>query len=210
MKVEPEAPSDEVILNGTTVVKRNHVSVIFGNLISVFLVIGFILLVNLNNLKDTEVPIDYRLIGLSIALLLGLIFIFWRRWKLTTYTFTENELYVKRDTIFKHEAHIQYSKLASVNVRRNIINHIFDTTELLFNVNSSINSNMAEARLTLRSEEANRLRETISSRIFDRNIVMEEENQKESLVHVSNADIILHGLFGQPTVTSLIGLGSIA
>ena len=190
-------------------VLRNHPTVIIGNIVTSLLVVGFIVLVNLRSIEEGGLVFNIRWVLVGLLILAGLTFIFWRRWKLTTFTFGPTELTVKRDTIFKYEAHIQYSRLASVNVRRNIINHIFDTTQLLFNVNSSVNSNRAEATLTLKSYEADKLREKISSMIFQKEMVMEEETQRESLVKVSNSDIILHGLIGQPSIQSIIGIGTL-
>jgi len=208
---ETDQPIEETQTEGPIVI-RNHISVIFGNIITLMIVLAFIVFVNRGTIvsaKD-ELGMHWWYLLPIIALFLFMIFIFWRRWKLTTYTFTDSELRVFRNTIFKSEAHIQYSRLASVNVRRTIINHIFGTTQLLFNVNSSVNSNRAEAVLTLESSEADRLRETISSKIFKREMVIKEEETKESLVEISNFDVILHGMFGQTTTQTIIGLLALA
>ncbi len=198
---------DEGRIGVQTVSMRNHPSVIVGNIISAAIAVGIILLLNVSRyVDDPQALLDPRFEIMCALLFAGLVFVFWRRWALTVYTFDENELTVKRSTVFKSDVHIQYSRLASVNVRRGIVNHIFGTTELLFNVNSSVNTSNAEARLTLKSDEADRLRETISSRILNRDMAMETEKEIESLIRISNADVILHGLFGQPTSRALFGL----
>ena len=185
-------------------VLRNHPSVILGNLITVGITLVFVAIIWSGNglsslLQDTKVLVPVAMLFLISC------FIFYRRWKLTTYTFGDTEITVDRNTVFKNKVHIQYSRLASVNVRRNIINHIFGTTTLLFNVNSSINTAQAEATLTLKADEADRLREAISNRIFQREFVPEKEVKQETLVKVTNFDVILHGLFGQPTHQAIIG-----
>ena len=186
-------------------VLRNHPSVILGNLITVGAVLIFVAIIWASNGVLSLIE-DPKAFVLLIILLIGLCFIFYRRWKLTTYTFGDTEITVDRNTVFKNKVHIQYSKLASVNVRRNIVNHLFGTTTLLFNVNSSINTAQAEASLTLKADEADRLREAISNRIFQREFVPEKEIKQESMVKVTNFDVILHGLFGQPTVQAVTGL----
>ncbi len=191
-------------------VLRNHPSVIIKNLVRSLFAVAFVILVNIRNfIHDGQLVLELWMFLPGLILFAALAFIFWRIWALTTYTFGDTEILVKRDTVFKRNIHIQYSRLASVNVRRGIINHIFGTTELLFNVNSSVNPANAEASITLPSEEADRLRESISSRIFRRELVIEEDHRQGSLVEISNSDIILHGLFGQPTVQSIVGLGSL-
>jgi len=206
----PEAPR----IGEETFVLRNHPSVIFGNVVKTIVFFLLVILVNSANMdvdlsKGREKLGDYRIILIAVAILIWLVILFWRRWKLTTYTFSPTELTVRRNTLYKKDVHIQYSRLASVNVRRTVLNHVFGTTELLFNVNSSVNFNAAEARLVLKSPEADKLRESISTRIFAREMRMEEEEVKETLVKVSNGDIILHGLFGQPTAQSIVGIASL-
>lgn len=209
--MDPETP-EETTAQDSVIVLRNHPTVILSNLITAAIVIAFVVVINIGNIKPEsgEIEIQWWYLLPAIGVFLFITFIFWRRWKLTTFTFNDNEIYVKRDTIFKSEVHIQYPKLASVNVRRNLFHHLFGTTQLLFNVNSSVNSNRAEASITLKSDEADWLRESISSRIFKREMVMEEEKVHETLVQISNFDVILHGLFGQPTVQSIIGLIALA
>ena len=190
-------------------VYRNHYSYVIQNLVSLILTLGLILLINYFSNRDE----GFVLVGWSYAIIIlvvGLMFVYIRMWILTTYTFGPTELYVFRNTYFKKETKIQYSKMASVNVRRTIVNRIFGSTTLLFNVNSSVNSNNAEATLTLKSDEADRLREIISSRIFNKEMEVKVEQQMDTMVQITNFDVILHGIFGQPTLSSLVGLASLA
>lgn len=195
---------------GGQIVLRNHWSVIIGNILSAVITVGIMLFITALNFSEKGLDYGERWVVIGIILVGSLTFIFWRRWKLTTYTFGDTEITVDRDTVFKKQIHIQYSRLASVNVRRSIINHIFGTTALLFNVNSSVNSARAEAILTLKKDEADKIREAISQRIFQREMVVKEEVKQETLVEISNFDVILHGFFGQPSQQSIIGLASLA
>ncbi len=174
-------PIQETVSQPETMVYRNHYSYVIQNLVSLILTLGLILLINYFSNRDE----GFVLVGWSYAIIIlvvGLMFVYIRMWILTTYTFGPTELYVFRNTYFKKETKIQYSKMASVNVRRTIVNRIFGSTTLLFNVNSSVNSNNAEATLVLKSDEADKLREIISSRIFNKEMEVKIEQQLDSMV----------------------------
>ncbi len=200
---EPIAPSPE----GR--VYKNHYSSVIQSMLSIILVLALMYMIWRMQWTEGEGVPRPLLYLLGIALV-GYLYIVLRIWLKTTYDFGPNELTVTKDTLFKKVTNIQYSRMASVNVRRSIVNHIFGTTTLLFNVNSSVNSSRAEAMLTLPSEQADELREFVSSRIFQKEMVVEVEKEKPTLVHISNMDVIMHGFFGQPTSTSLVGLASLA
>ena len=187
-------------------VYKNHYTIVVQSIFSFLLLIAFAGAIGYMSSGEMEFRSSW---GILILVIGGTsVFINVRVWMRTTFTFGPTEITVVKDTLFKNEVNIQYSRLASVNVRKGIINQIFGTTTLLFNVNSSVNARSAEATLTLPDDEANRLREMVSSRIFQKAMVIEEEKQEETLVSVSNMDVILHGFFGQPTSSSLIGLAS--
>lgn len=199
----PETPAYE---GGTL---RNHPSVILGNVIAWSIIIWVTLGSMLSGvmadggLDSTTTPF---LAAFAIIVEAAMAFLFYRWWKLTTYEFLENEIHVRRDTILKKEKHIQYARLASVNTQRGIINKIFGTTTLMFNVNSSVNSNRPEATLSIKADLADALRNDLNSKIFKRTETVEEDRMIESMVHVSNGDVILHGLLGQPTGATLFGM----
>jgi len=187
---------------------RNHPSSMISTLVSLAVPLAIMAFVMMSNFRD-EVSMELADMTYPIAVLIVLaVFIVIRIWQKTTYTFGENELVVNRDLVMKRVTNIQYSRLSSVNVQRGIINKLFGTTVLLFNVNSSVNTMRAEATLTLKEEEADALREELSRFIFKKEMALEEEKEIESVVEVSNAEIVLHGLIGQPTVSALVGIGS--
>jgi len=183
---------------------RNHYSIVVQSLVSLLLMIGFVGFFGMISGGGFN-PFS-PVILLIVAVGLISVFVSIRIWMKTTFTFGPTEIVIVKDTYFKKSSNIQYTRLASVNVRRNIINHLFGTTTLLFNVNSSVNSTSAEATLTLPMDEADRLREMVSARIFQREMVVEEDKKEETLVEISNFDVILHGFFGQPTRSTVIGL----
>ena len=127
-------------------------------------------------------------------------------WRKTEYTFDDSELHVSRHTIFAKDVRIQYSRLASVNINRSLINRLTGTATLLFNVNSTVNSMMAEAKLCLREDLAEALRNELSSVIFHKDVTVEEDMQVETLAKVSNAEIVMHGFLSQNTLQLLFGI----
>ena len=185
---------------------RNHPSVILKNVVSTIVFIGFLILINMGSVEEGDqgdIGLIVYILAAIAAMVALLSFYFWKK---TTYTFTSDELVIRVDTAFKKEDHIQYSKLASVNVRRSLFNHIFGTSVLMFNVNSSVNAQNAEGALTLRKDVADRLRDELNSMIFQKEMTLQEDSQVQTAIHVSNMDVILHGFLAQPTVSSIFGL----
>lgn len=179
---------------------RNHPSVIAGHLVSAFivLVVIFWAVIDLNN-GIFQVAVIMAVIMLIVA---GWSYFWWKR---TFYIFTDTELHVTRDAIYKVDKHIQYTRLASVGVKRDIINRIFGTSTLVFNVNSSVNATVAEATLVLKKDMADRLRDQLNAMIFHKQIDVAEELQIDTMIKVSNWDIIIHSILGQPTYQALFG-----
>ncbi len=176
-------------------VYRNHVSVVASNLLTAAIIL---VLATSSMLGNPEVPIIQVIVLYSIILLVAVpLTIVW--WWRTTYTFTETEINIRVDTVFKRDKHISYSRLASVNVRRSVMDVLFGTSTLTFNVNSSVNSTEPEGSLRLRRAEADALREELSLRIFRTEMKVEEDLGMESLIRVSNLDVVLHGMIGKPT-----------
>lgn len=180
---------------------RNHPSVIVGHLFSAFIILVVIILAVIDTGEDSILQT-----GVAIAVLMVIVAgwsYFW--WKRTFYIFTDTELHVTRDAIYKVDKHIQYTRLASVGVRRDIINRIFGTSTLVFNVNSSINATAAEATLVLKKDVADRLRDQLNALIFNKQIDVAEDLQMDTMIRVSNRDIIVHSILGQPTWQALFG-----
>ncbi|MCQ2069684.1 MAG: PH domain-containing protein [archaeon] len=180
---------------------RNHPSVVLKNILVVVFVFGFMVF---GFTEDT----GYLETALAVyaALVAGMSALFVRWWMKTTYTIGEQGIEVDVDTLFKRHKFVQYSKIASINVYRGILNRVFGTTVLLFNINSSVNSNRAEASICLKSDIADALRNELNSRLFEKEVTVEEDRHIESMIRVSNLDIIVHGLIGQPTGAFVWGM----
>ena len=171
---------------------RNHPTVLLEKAFSMGVALLFMYLVTGNGMIE-------MLAAYTAVFVVGMVYSFaiWRR---TWVSFEDTEIVVLRDTwVTKKTKRIQYSRLASVGVARSIINRICGTTRLIFNVNSSINANEPEATLTVDSELAERIRRELNSRIFSKESETAEEPEIETLVKVSNADIVIHAFISQPT-----------
>lgn len=131
---------------------------------------------------------------------------YWR-WRRTIIVFKETELSVFRDTVFKREVRIAYTKIASINVNRGLINRLTDTSKLIVNINSSVNAITPEARLTFGLEQTDRIRADLSRKMYDNKIESEEHDSMPSIVTITKVDVVLHSLLSQPTASALFGIG---
>ena len=183
---------------------RNHPSVIVSYLLSAAIVMVVLVFLSLREYAWDNKFETIAIVALVMLATLGWAYFFWKR---TFYIFEDNEIHVTRDAVFKVDKHIQYTRLASVGVRRDLVNRLFGTSTLTFNVNSSMNSTSAEATLVLKKDIADRLRDQLNSMIFEKEVTVEQElTECQTLVHVSNADIVMHAILGQPTWQALFGL----
>lgn len=196
----PEPPSGiEPVLQTGGVTMRNHPTVLVGQTVTYAIVLFVILLMSSS--------VGTRSL-LVLCVLIALLFLYnlfvWRR---TTYTFTDSELHVCRNLmVTKSDNYIHYTRLASVTVRRDIFNVIFGTSTLLFNVNTSVNAVQAEARLVLERSDADELRDRLNAWAFSAEVTREEEAAIETMIAVSNRDIVLNAILGQTTAQQAYGL----
>lgn len=183
---------------------RNHPSVIAGHIltgaIALFVMFFAILSDQIKGYSVIEVLAVIVLILVAVAVLS---YFYWKR---TFYIFEINEIHVTRSAIWKMDKHIQYTRLASVGVRRSIVDRIFGTSTLTFNVNSSMNATAAEATLVLKKDMADRLRNQLNELVFQKQNTVQDDMEVDTLIHVSNGDVIIHAILGQPTYQALFGL----
>jgi Predicted membrane protein len=165
--------------SGTVVVKNVIYAVFIALMVLLSLIISY-----------PEVSI---LVVVVLVIAIVVCFIYWKR---TLITFTDDELMLERDTIFKMKKIIPYSKIASINADRDVLDRIFGTMKLKININSSRNALVPEAILTLDVPTAERIRTEISNKIFNEEYTKEEYDTAEPPVEFSLGDVTLHGLFG--------------
>ncbi len=197
----PAETSDDVSDGGY--VFRNHPQVIVDNVIGMLVVLAFIFLMNHSSFEDDPKPI-LMIIAALVILITAYSFLVWKR---TVYEFTSEEIKVSRVALSKSEKRIRYDRIASVGINRTVTNRIFGTSTLLFNVNSSVNAATAEAKLVLPKDQADRLRDRINSRMFGMDPADEvPAEETESMVKVTNGEIIMHSLVAQSTAQAIYGI----
>ena len=145
---------------------------------------------------------------MPILLLVGLIplFFFVRIWFKTRYTFDDYDVKVEKSTAFRTDTDIPYSKVSSINIVRSVLDRIFGTSTLSFNINSSVNSEVPEMSLVLKSDKAEELKQFIESKIYG---VTEPEAAAEEYrdyVTFTDAEVITHSLISMPTGSLLWSL----
>lgn len=184
---------------------RNHPVMILDNIIIAFFTAAvFFLMIGSGGASILEALLPVILIvGITAAISV----IIWRK---TLYTFDDTELTLRRMTLARTEKHIQYTRLASVGVTRSIVNRVFGTTCLTFNVNSSVNAQSSEAKLVLKKDVADALRDELNRKIFCKDMSTEADSSVPTMIHVSNADVVLNSFIGQPTAQALFGLAMTA
>ena len=219
-------------MNDDTPFLRNHWSMVLSNTLRAGLILAFILIINVASNsgtgKEGSAILAYSaVLAVGCVLVVAYSIIIWRK---TKYYFMDDEIVVLRTTIFRSETRIQYERLASVNVQRDLVCRLLDTTKLSFNLNSSVNVTRAEAFIVLKKDEAEALRSDLYDRMFKAshgsavipadvviNDVPDAEGEcqrprvnplqeAEPLVDVSTFDIFLHSVFGMPTTMAVFGI----
>lgn len=179
---------------------RNHFSMVIQNMIYALLILG-LFFTGLVGLIE-----EHLIIVLFVSIFFVSTFFIIRWWCKTTYSFTETGIEIEIDTFFKKHKNIPYAKLASVNVSRTMLSHVFGTSVLKFNVDSSVNSNVAEGSLCLKKDVADSLKKELDSHIFRGEADVSDDDVSESLIRVTNTDVLIHSFLGQPTAQQLFGL----
>lgn len=120
-------------------------------------------------------------------------------WKRTSIEFGDQEITVRHNFLYRKTHVIPYPRIASVNVTRNIFDRIVGTETLKFNVNSSVNATAPEASFTFRRELAEEIRDLIYSLTFETESKEDRDEEHESVVSFSPAQVIMHSMLSQPT-----------
>jgi len=181
---------------------RNHRSVVVKNVISLSLII---LIMTLGTVDPLTVSISVA--AVLICAVSAFCYIYWAK---TFITITDEDIIVERNTLFKKKKTIPYSKIATINADRDILDRILGTTKLKININSSRNATIPEAVFTFGKEFADEARKELSERIFSRSFDKEEYDSAVSAVEFSGTDVVLHGLISLSTYQTVITIVMIA
>lgn len=172
---------------------RNHPTVIIRNSISVVIIVAVIMFSFFENGVGSLGLFALVVMVASIILILVL------SWARTTISFEDDEIITEHNLFYKKKKTIPYSKIASVNVTRNVFDRVFGTTTLSININSSRNASIPEASFAFKTDLADRIRSELTAHIFDQNYNPAKEHEFESVMKFTSADAVLHGIIGTPT-----------
>lgn len=139
--------------------------------------------------------------NMLILLLTGFIplFFFVRIWFKTRYTFDDDGVKVEKATAFRTDTDIPYSKVSSINIVRSVLDKIFGTSTVSFNINSSVNSETPEMSLVLKMDQAEVLKQFIESKIFGTTEPEEKVEEFRDYVMFTDSEVILHSFISMPT-----------
>lgn len=126
-------------------------------------------------------------------------------WKRTLIYFKDDELVIERNLVSKMKKTIPYSKIASINIERKVLNRIFGTSTIKININSGVNALDAEATLVFSEDLAVKIKSELSSKVFN-NIDCIEDDVVKPLINFTFKDILIHSIFGMPTGQSILAL----
>ncbi len=126
-------------------------------------------------------------------------------WKRTLIYFKDDELVIERNLVSKMKKTIPYSKIASINIERKVLNRIFGTSAIKININSGVNALNAEATLVFSEDLAVKIKSELSSKVFNNTDCIEDDVVKP-LINFTFKDILIHSIFGMPTGQSILAL----
>lgn len=150
------------------------------------------------------------MVSILVIFIAALLLFNYRQWKRTTIRFNEIDVVIERDTLFKMKKTLPYSKMASVNVNRGVLNRLFGTSEVLININSGSSAMVPEAVLTFKQDVAEEIRSGMSRRLYDHDVSPEEDETIESVASFSPMDVVIHGLFSVSTGQTILGSAFLA
>ena len=133
------------------------------------------------------------------ALALIPLFFFIRIWYLTRYTFTEEGVEVLKSTAFRSDTNIPYSKVSAINLVRTVLDRIFGTVTVSFNINSSVNSATPEMTLVLKSDTAEQLKVFVESRMYGTTGPEEIPEEEYDCIMFNDLEVITHSFISIPT-----------
>ncbi len=188
---------------------RQHPIKVVEEVLTAASIVFFISLTLFFSLSDAEsgmgdyaYPISF---GIFLAITASALWISFWRWRNTVIRFKETEVTVFRDTVFKKEVRISYTKIASTNVNRGIINRMTGTSKLMININSSVNAMMPELTLTFDAYLTDRIRKDLATKMHNPEFVA-TDSEMPSMLSITGKDIILHSILSQPTASSIFGI----
>lgn len=201
---------------------RMHPSIILENIISylaIIVIIGYSFAMQMiSDLPNIERDIaqtssfisgissNIFLIGLLLFIFVLMIFTtyFFFVWKNTYLYFEKNKLIIEKGKLFKRITTIHLSDIASINIKRNILEKTLGTSNLKIELNMNA-ENSFRSKLVFKEEKANEIRNSILESMGKTE--KEEIEEFESVIDFTPKDVFRH-MWLSVDITSIIILAA--
>lgn len=137
----------------------------------------------INFLTGHSNNIVVMIIVIFSALILIFTLFFYIRWRNTYLIIDKDELTVKTGRLFKNVSKINVLDIATINIKRNILEQVFGTASLKIELNNNIDTSI-KTKLVFKNDIA----KCIKNRILNG----EEEQEIDSLINYTSKDILRH------------------
>lgn len=194
---------------------RLHPSIILENLFSslIFIVfIGYYIIMQMlgdlseNDIENTAQTLlslglgIYGLIILTIIILLIIFTIyFWIKWKNTYFSFNDDSVIIEKGKLFKKITTIHLKDIATINIKRNILEKILGTSNIKIDLNTT--GETYNGKLIFKENKAIEIKNEILSKTGKE--IINETEEIESTVKYDNFDVLKH-LFLSINIVSII------
>jgi len=195
---------------------RMHPSIILEKLINSFVFIVFIAYYIIaqmigdfseENIQNTaslilSLGLGIYAIGTLVIIILLLIFtiFFWISWKNTYLSFNDDSLIIEKGKLFKKVTTIHLADIATINIKRNILEKIFGTSNLKIDLNT--NTETYNGKLVFKNQKALEIKNEILKRMGKETI--NEIEEIESIIKYTPKEVFRHMLLSTNIVSLLI------
>jgi len=141
-------------------------------------------------------------IGTIVIILLLIIFtiFFWISWKNTYLSFNDDSLIIEKGKLFKKVTTIHLADIATINIKRNILEKILETSNLKIDLNT--NNETYNGKLVFKNTKALEIKNEILKRMGKETITEIEEI--ESNIKYTPKDVFRHMILSTNIVALLI------
>ena len=194
---------------------RLHPSIILENLFSslIFIIfIGYYIISQMlgdfseseiENTAQTLISLGLGIYGLIILTIIIILIIFtiffWIRWKNTYLSFNDDSVVIEKGRLFKKVTTIHLKDIATINIKRNILEKILGTSNIKIDLNTT--GETYNGKLIFKENKAIEIKNEILSKTGKE--VSTETEEIESLVKYDNLDVLKH-LFFSINIISII------
>lgn len=193
---------------------RLHPSIILENLINSFvfiILIGYYIVAQMlgdfsqkeiettaSTLMSLGIGIYGIIILVIIILLIIFTIIFWISWKNTYLSFNEESLIIEKGKLFKKTTTIHLKDIATINIKRNILQKILGTSNIKIDLNTT--GETYNGKLIFKENKALKLKTEILTKA-GKEITKEKQNDIDSIIEYKPKDVFRHMLLSTNIVS---------